>query len=183
MDETRQLLLQAAVSLLESGQEPTMRAVAQHAHVGERTIYRYFATHQELVAAVVPLLKGRAGVAFCATFGELPAYARDLYSVFERNRALNTALLTAGWAVAYLHTSRRQNLEQMTALVDAAFPRAPRAERAAAAATLRTVLSASGWFYQCVSCGVPVAEAIRHVEWLVHLVQQRLGRASHGSRP
>jgi AcrR family transcriptional regulator len=178
-DETRQLLLQAALALMESGEEPTMRAVAHHARVGERTIYRYFPAHQDLIEAVTPLLAGRAGVALCSTYAQLPEYARALFEVFDANRALNTALLSSGWAAPFLKTSRRKNLEALAALVDAAFPRAPRADRAAAAAMLRTVLSGSGWFYQCVSCGIPVADAIAHVHWLIATVTRQLSGQSH----
>ena len=49
---TRDDLIAAAVRLVERSEEPTMRAVAGAAGVGERTVYRYFESRERLAEAV-----------------------------------------------------------------------------------------------------------------------------------
>ncbi len=176
--EMRELLLATAVALIERGEEPTMRAVAREARVGERTVYRYFESREVLHEALIPRFVGRAGVHLCDRFDELENYADALFTTFSDNRALNVALLTSAWAASTMSGSRSKNLKDLRKLIDGAFPQAPSDERAAAAATMRTVLSGSGWLYLCVSCGLSKKDAVSHVRWLIRTAAERLKRAS-----
>lgn len=158
-----------------------MRTVAKEARVGERTIYRYFESRDALANALMPKFIGRAGVPLCARFDGLEQYTRDLFSTFDANRQLNIALLTSSWAAKEMLRSRRKHLLDLRKLVDEAFPHAPAEERAAATSALRASLSGSGWLYLCVSCDIPLKDAIAHVQWLIRLCADRLKRASRKS--
>lgn len=61
---TRNRILDAAVDLLrtEELEELTMAAVAAQAGMTERTVYRHFATRDDLLAAVWSNLQGRVGM-------------------------------------------------------------------------------------------------------------------------
>lgn len=167
-------ILGAALTVVEAGQEPTMRTVARVAGIAERTIYRYFATHDELVAAMSPRLRARASTPMAEDVGGLPAYIHRLFTTFERNAALVRALVTASWAPT--QTTRAENLAALRRLIDAAFPDAPREARASATATLRALYSASSWVY-LTDCGFSSRASIRHVQWVTEVVLKELGDA------
>ena len=69
MAETRERILDAASALVHEFQSwdwrpLTFRAVAERAGVGERTVYRHFATEQALHEAVMRRLRDESGVEF-----------------------------------------------------------------------------------------------------------------------
>lgn len=174
---TRTLLLDAAWALAQAGAEPSMRAVAARAGVAERTVYRYFANLDALVDALSPFLVGRAGIPLCERADQLEGYAAELFATFDRNAALVTMILTSPWWLKFARRSRTKNLAGLRRLIDDAFPRAPVSDRAAAAATLRAVLSGSGWLYLRESCGLSHAELVRSTCWMVRTHLRALGRA------
>lgn len=177
-DAVRDRLLDAALTIIEGGGEPTMRSVAKAGGVSERTIYRYFESHDALTAALVPKLAGRAGCPLCGSAAELPAYARTLFEIFENNTALITGLLTGAWAAAHMRGTRRGNLAGLRALLDAAYPDAPVDARSAATSTLRLLLSGAGWHYLRVSCGLAQADVLRHALWSLAVIETSLRHAT-----
>jgi len=146
----RERILDATLRVIEDGGEPTMRAVAQAAAIAERTLYRYFATREELNDAVVPRLTACASAPMPQDVRGLPAYLRALFTTFDANARLTRALVHAKWAPT--NVSRPRNLEALRALVDAAHPTAPATDRASAAASLRVLYSAASWAY-LADCG------------------------------
>ena len=172
-------LLEAAIAVIESGEEPNMRSVAAAAQVSERTIYRYFPSLDDLQAALMPVLRERASAPLPDHVDGLEDYVRRLYTSFARNAQLTRALTLARWASP--KRSRQVNLRGLRALIDAAFPGAPKSERLSGAASLRVVLSASGWVY-LDDCGFDLEASIRHVTWLVRTVVARLHEQSGGAR-
>jgi AcrR family transcriptional regulator len=177
LDRTRTELLDAAVRLIEQGEEPTMRAVASEAGVGERTVYRYFENRDVLGEALEAHVMPRLGVPLCASVDELDDYIAELYGLFEQNRRLTVAMVASTWAQPDLARTRSRNLRALTELLAGAFPDADPAEVAAAAGTLRTVVSGAGWTYQRVSCGLPNGAVIANAQWLAGVVLQRLSEA------
>lgn len=172
--QAREHLLATAIALVERGDEPTMRAVAAEARVGERTIYRYFESREAMLTALAPRVAARTTIPLADTFDALPGYVAALFRVFEENRALNVALLTSAWAAPLLRGSRRKNLNDLRRLVDRAFPEAPIEQRAAAASVLRTQISGVSWMYLRVSCGLSAPEVVVHVRWLIETCAARL---------
>ncbi len=174
-EEVRGRLLDAAMELIEDGEEPTMRSVARRGGVAERTIYRYFASRDDLAEALKPRFAARAGVPLCATADELPEYAAELYGVFEANRRLIDALVTASWAVPSLGTSRRTNLEGLRAILADGHPDARPDAVDAAASALRVLLSGAGWHYLRVGCGLEPAALAAIARWTIGVVRSGLG--------
>jgi AcrR family transcriptional regulator len=169
-ERTRELLIEAAVALIERRVEPTMRSVAAEAGVGERTIYRYFANREALTQACAARLAGRSSAPLCRDHTGLEDYAATLFGVFEDNAPLIEALLS----VVDLTKTRSRNLEAMQALIDRGFPDAPVDERRKAAAALRTALSGSAWHYQRQSCGLPADQVLANAVWLIATIRSRL---------
>lgn len=167
------------MSLIERGSEPTMRAVAAAAGASERTIYRYFESHDVLIAALKPMFIGKTGVDLCSTFNELPDYAAALFGTFEDNRHLVIALVTSSWAAPHLRRSRSGNLKALRALVDTAFPAVTEGDRAAATSAIRVILSGAGWNYLRHDCGLSAIDVVAHARWSIAAIAQRLaGSAS-----
>lgn len=166
-ERTRVELLDAAVRVILSGREPTMRSIAAEAQVGERTIYRYFENAESCASEVRAHIAPRLGVPLCERSEDLDDYARRLYGTFEANHALAVSFLRSSWAAAELENSRRANLDAMHELLAKDHPQADPVTVQRAAAALRTVLSGSGWLYQRVSCGLEQAEVVENARWLV----------------
>ena len=166
-------IITATLAQIEDGIEPSMRAVAIRAEIGERTLYRYFRSLEELQAATMPHLRRLVGHALCATAADLPAYVESLFTSFQTSRALSRALATAPWATSILRQTRRENRGQLFALSSAAFPKVPREDLESASAALPVPLSTAGWMY-LEERGYDLAAAIHHVQWLVTTVLSHL---------
>lgn len=173
----RARIVAAAIAVIEAGAEPTMRGVAHAAAISERTVYRYFASLEELQAAVVHQLRDRASAPMADDVDGLPDYVRRLFTTFDANAALTRALATARWAPTSV--TRPANLRALRKILDAAFPRAPRADRESAAASLRVVYSATGWAY-LADCGFGREASIRHAQWLTTAALTKLRQLSGG---
>ena len=175
----RERILVATIEVIEAGGDPGMRAVAQAAGISERTMYRYFPSRDELQSAVVPILHERAGAPMAEDVAGLPDYIRRLFTTFDRNARLARALTKAAWAPT--NVSRPHNLRALRKLLDAARPEAAQADRESAAASLRVIMSASGWAYLS-DCGFDLEASIRHVQWLTRIVTDALRDQPGGSR-
>jgi AcrR family transcriptional regulator len=173
----RERILDAAVAVIEAGEEPHMRAVAQAAQIGERTVYRYFASREELHAALLPVIGARASAPMADDVAGLPAYVRRLFTAFDANAQLTRALVTAAWAP--MHMTRTANLRALRAIIDAGFPRAPAAARESATASLRVLYSAAAWAY-LADCDYGLEASIRHVVWNTKVTLDALRRATRG---
>lgn len=167
----RERILTAAIALIEDGEEPNMRSVAIAAEISERTVYRYFASREELHAAVMPRLRSRASAPMADAVSDLEDYIRVLYTTFDRNARLVRALLTARELPR--NKTRSENLRALRKIIDAAFPGAPAADRESAAASLRVPLSAAGWAY-LADCGMDLEQSITHVQWVTRVVIEKL---------
>ena len=174
-ERTHAELLDAAVRVAERGDEPTMRAVAAEAGVGERTIYRYFENREVLHDAFTAHVSPRLGTPLCDSVDGLDQYIVDLFDVFEQNRELTVAVVTSPWSQPDLSRSRTGNLRALTALLRAAFPNVDGAALGAAAASLRTAVSGAGWVYQRQSCALPADAVTDNARWLLHTVLDHLG--------
>ena len=174
----RERILAAATQVIEAGEQPSMRAVAQAAAIAERTLYRYFASLEQLHAALMPVLRERASAPMAESVDGLADYVRRLFATFDQNQRLARALLTAPWAPRSV--TRPANMQALQKIINAEFPRAPRGDRESAVASLRVLCSAASWAY-LADCGFELAASVRHVQWNVKTVIHRLRNPSGGS--
>ena len=171
----RERIVAGAIEVIEAGEVPTMRAIAQAAEISERTLYRYYGSLEELQAALIPILRERAGAAMAENVEGLPDYIRRLFTTFDQNSQLARALVTAGWAPT--NVSRPNNLAALRDIIDAGFPTVPKADRDSAAATLRVLYSAAGWAY-LADCGFDLEASIGHVQWITNTTLEKLRQQS-----
>src|SRR5262245_57477558 len=155
---TRKLIVNAAVELLEQSDgvvpEVTFHAVAQHANISQRTVFRYFATREEFLDAIADEARARMQLpAPPTTLDELIAAPRVLYAAFEAKRTLVAAGLHNELADRMRAKQGQARWAAVRKIVDALAPRRSARERAIAAANIRYYLAAPTWHYYRVHLG------------------------------
>ncbi len=160
-DMTRSLILQSALELLERGGDVTgltNRTIAETAGISERTVYRHFATRDELLDALAGAYSERVQPPLPETIEGLRAYPRALFPCFERERTLTLAALHPELFHRLRKTQAQARWEALRRLLHAHAPHRPAQERERAAANLRYLLSATAWNYYRHYFGFSLAE-------------------------
>jgi AcrR family transcriptional regulator len=166
-DLTRRLILDSAVQSLEhtSLGELTVRTVAKAANISERTVFRYFASREELLDALAAAVRDKMALpAPPATPEELLAAPRALYGRFEAVRELTQAALHSELFHRMRETQARARWTAVQAIVDSLAPRRSARERKLAAANIRFYLAASAWHYFRFYFGFSLEDSIACAE-------------------
>jgi len=149
-DLTQRVILDAALELLEQApvHELSARAVAKHAGMSERTIFRYFANRDDFLAAVAAATSDRLQVpAEPTSLEELLTFPQTIYTCFEDKIALTKAALHSE---LYDHIRKADGQRRGAAirnLVDHVAPDTTELARKLAAANIRYYLVATTWHY------------------------------------
>src|SRR4051794_1008442 len=149
-DMTQRLILQAGVRTLEDAtvSELTMRAVAKVSPISERTMFRYFATRDEFLAALAAeLARTLALPPHPRTIEELLAMPSALYRSFDEKRNLMKASLHSDLSDHMRAGEAKQRWIAVGKLIDAYAPRVSEQRRKIASANIRFYLSGSTWHY------------------------------------
>jgi AcrR family transcriptional regulator len=147
---TRRLLLDAMVEHLEAGSpgDLTMRSIARRAGVAERTIFRHFASRDELLDALAVEVTLRLELPPAPDSIEALAKApQALYRAYEARARLTQAALHSELFDRIRQTVARERWDAIRRLLDGHAPRRSERERTYAATNLRHMLSASTWNY------------------------------------
>lgn len=172
-DATQQLILEAALAVLERTGEITARAAAAEAGISERTVFRYFPSRTEFLSAAAAAL-GRTlrTPAPPASLADLDALPRALFTALDEHRELVRSAWHSELRQHVIGTDAKERWQAIRKLLDAAAPRAPERQRKLAAATLRYQLSATTWHYFRFVFGFTLPETIEAAEMVV---RQQLG--------
>jgi AcrR family transcriptional regulator len=149
-DLTRSLILHAAVDLLEAGglATVTMRAVAKHANISERTMFRYFAARDEFLDAVTEAARARMELpAPPRTLEELRQAPRQLYTALEAKRKLVIAGFQSELFDRMRESAARTRWTAVRKVIDDYAPHSDARRRRIAAANICYYLAASSWYY------------------------------------
>lgn len=186
----RRAIFEALVSHLEAGDadDVAMEDLAREAGVSRRTLYRYFPTRAELLAAAadwirdevlqLPIEIGEQGIAnsFRLAASRLetrPELARALLRT-STGRALRSGFRSA--RVDAIHRALRREV-----------PGLSQRELRQAAAVLSYLCSSNAWITMQDECGLNAASAQAAVEWAIETLLARLrdGKTStmKGGRP
>jgi AcrR family transcriptional regulator len=173
---TRRLILDAALQALEA--EPTnnltMRLVAKRAAISERTVFRYFATREDLLDAVVEAFQARLDLPPTPrTLEDLLGYPSALYKRFEANANLNKASLLS--EIAQRMRQDRARMDAVRKIVDRSAPQSADGMRKIAAANIRFYLAASSWFYFRFVFGFSLEDSIACAETAIRQSLAGLG--------
>jgi AcrR family transcriptional regulator len=149
-DLTRKLILDAALETLERSTvgELTVRSVARHAHISERTVFRYFPTREEFLDAIADAVRERFDLPPPPqTLAQLLDAPRALYTRFDAMRSLTMAALHSELFHRMRETQAKARWMAVRKLIDEAAPERGERERRIAAANIRYYLAASTWHY------------------------------------
>lgn len=173
LEETRERILDAAVAIAREQddwdwQGLTFRAVAERAGVGERTVYRHFATSEDLHDAVMRELIAAAGISYDdMTLEDVALLARRFFRALPRFKA--RPRMSGGPAAQEADRRRR---EAVLRAVSAETTDKALARRAAA---VLDVLSTQSAYERLVGTwGMSPTQAAEAVAWVVDLVGEEL---------
>jgi AcrR family transcriptional regulator len=179
-DLTRTLILDAAIETLEhaSVSELTVRAVAKHANISERTIFRYYASREEFLDAVTMEMRSRLDLPRPPTsIEELKEAARVLYQAFEARPKLIKAALHSEIFDRMRQVQGGERWAAVGQLLDALAPEAGERDRKIATANIRYYLSASTWHYYRFYFGFSLEESIACAETAIRQAIAGLGKS------
>lgn len=175
---TRKLILEAAIEALEADPTSalTIRGVSKRAAISERTVFRYFATRDELLDAVAVAFQARLELPPTPRMlEELLDYPRALYTCFEASASLNKAALQSEFAERLRSGHGKSRWIAVRRLVDRLAPQQSERARKIAAANIRFYLAASSWFYFRSHFGFSLEETIAAAETAIRQSLKGLG--------
>jgi AcrR family transcriptional regulator len=149
-DLTQRIILESAIRLLETAPvtELSVRAVAKAGGMSERTVFRYFATRDEMLDAVALEMSRRLDApADPTTIDALLDYPQAIFARFEATEALTKAALHSELYNRIRSTDAGRRGAAIRALVDQAAPERPERERKLAAASILYHVIAATWHY------------------------------------
>jgi AcrR family transcriptional regulator len=166
MEATRERILEACASVMESGVELTYSSVAKAAGVQERTVYRHFPTKTELEAGLWRwIIEHLTHADFKArSEDELVAAMRASFAGFDAGAPLIQAMLHSGQGLEIRLGQQAGRQAMFEASVENAVPEAPPATRTRAAAALQVLYSAPTWELLRTFWGMDAASAADTVE-------------------
>ena len=169
-DATQKLIISKAVDLLESEgvNATTARAVARRAGISERTIFRYYASRDELLDAIAAEVVNRVRTPPPpGTIAELLEYADPLYRCFEQWSPLLRAALHTDVSNRVRATVGETRWHATHELIDQHAPHRSESDRRIAATNINYYLSASTWAYYRTQFDFSLDDAIAAARWAI----------------
>jgi AcrR family transcriptional regulator len=180
--QTRERIVSAGSELVRElsswdWRKVTIEAVAKRAGVHPRTVYRHFATEQDLRDAVVQRLENEAGVQIDGLrLSEVPAQVEKLFSYVS-----SFAGATGGPSVSSQAEVDRRRKESLIFAVSLAATEWSEADRRRVAAMVDVLWSMSTYRELVSGWGLDSAEAAQSVNWVIELVTDAIRRDLHPS--
>lgn len=178
---TRERILEALVRVvLEDGVHAfSVARVAERAGVSHRTVYRHFASREELLEGLSDAIDG--GRAHGTLNGpdkmiveKLGDVARGLFDVLDQDYDRTSAEFIIGVALRHTTRGKKTRWAMVQAEVRERFPALSHDEQLAGAAAVRTLLSSNTWFHLRVELGVPAGPAAQGTARALDLVIEDL---------
>jgi AcrR family transcriptional regulator len=177
-DLSKRVILDAAVELLETSgvADLTARAIAKHANIAERTMFRYFATRDELLDAIADEVRSRLPLPPPPrTADELRAMPRRLYEGLEANQRLVLAGMHSAIVERMRDSAARTRWPAVAKLVDELAPRRRAQDRKIAAMNIAYYLNATSWRYHRFYFHLSLEDSIACAERAIELALADIG--------
>ena len=159
----RSSILEAALAVLHAQPvEPlSIRAVARHAGISERTVFRHFASRDVLLDAVAEETINRLQAPpFPETAADLLAYPREFYARFEATEAQIKATLRSELYDRIRTKDAEDRRISLRRLIDRLAPDRTEQERSIAAANIHYHVIATTWHYYRFHFGFSPEQAV-----------------------
>ncbi len=191
---TRERIIDALVRVvIEDGVHAfSVATVAARAGVSHRTVYRHFASREELLEGLAASVDTAGPSDPAGTqrrpakpiLGEASLQVGALIRGLEQLRDRASAEFVIGVALRHNTRGKRERWGHLQAQVRERFPALSPGEQLAGAAAVRALLSSNTWFHLCVQLGVPADPAVQGVSRALDLVLEDLARRNAArSRP
>lgn len=174
---TRERILDALVRVvLDDGVHAfSVASVAERAGVSHRTVYRHFASREELLEGLSEAIDGgqahgTPGGAGKPILDEQSEQIRMLFHALDQQHDRATAEFIIGVALRHTTRGKRSRWALVQAEVRERFPALSRDEQLAGAAAVRGLVSSNTWFHLCVQLGVPAGPAAQGIARALDLV-------------
>ncbi|MCB9777076.1 MAG: TetR/AcrR family transcriptional regulator [Alphaproteobacteria bacterium] len=180
--ETRARILEAVVEVVRTDgvHAFSVQNVARKAGVSHRTVYRHFATREDLLdglaESIDALTQGRGLPSQPDDLGKLPDTVRGFFERFDEARDLMQVYVITSIALGRVTPSHQHRTRTLEAAMARAFPRLPADELHRAAALLRTLTSSRTWFGLTVEHELSSAEAGQAAAWALQILIDDLAR-------
>jgi AcrR family transcriptional regulator len=181
---TRELILEAVAKRLEHDDPASISVpeIAEAAGVSLRTVYRYFPTREELLAASAEWINERmfGGLGYAESIDELLVHIPQAFERFgDHPRLVRTMALTeVGRSVRA--SRRQQRLEAMRKALAEVTEGLPSGERRRAEAVIGALYDMAAWVSMHEEAGLDGREAGEAVVWAVETLLDDLRRRSKG---
>ncbi len=175
---TNQLILDSALELLaaRSAEALTVRAIAKQAGMSERTVFRYYASRDELLDAIAAALTARLALpALEETLESLLQMPGRMFARYEEERALTVAALHSDLFERIVKTSGTARWAAIERIVKRYAAEATAQEQLIATANIRYLLTATTWHYYRVLYGLDQDTAVTCVSRALHQALQGVG--------
>lgn len=177
---THERILLGAVDVLRSGDSLTFARVATAAALPQRTVYRHFATAEDLErGAWQRVLAQFASDRHPEAFGEFAEHVREAFGRFSSDSGLVRAILRSREVGRLRKSDNAPRQAALRKLVDSEARDCNEEERARLAAVLRVLCSAPAWELLTDLVGLEAGEAASAV---IYASQRMLGHASKRTR-
>jgi AcrR family transcriptional regulator len=175
--QTRDLILDAVAAILRRAEldDVTMSEVARTAEITERTVYRHFATREELLTAfwrriLRSFMRGQTGD--LASLDELFDLTRSTFRRFEENEGVIRAITGSPEGREIRKKPNEQRLETLGKLFAGLLPQLPPAQVRMIAVAAHALASASVWSHMRDFCGIEGEEAADAVTYAIGLMTE-----------
>jgi AcrR family transcriptional regulator len=163
-EQTGTIILEAVARILSTHSlaAVTIAEVARVAEITERTVYRHFATRDDLLHAFWTWQLQRAGgqnVVAPASREQLLENIQRLFSNLDQNEGVVRAMLTAPDGAEIRRTTNEARVTAMNVFLERTFPGLPADERRQLAAGITALASIHGWVFMRDNCGYDGREA------------------------
>jgi AcrR family transcriptional regulator len=184
-DVTRRRILDAVADLLADPQQPplTFAAVATAAQVGERTVYRQFATKEDLLEAFWAYFNEQLGMLrYPQSIAELLAVMPEVYSGFAQRAPLMRAHLysQAGRELRQRAVPRRR--ESFRAMLADRLAGLPAERQLDALAVVQLLFSLRAWDSMVENWDMDGPRAARACGWAIEALLDALRREQQAAR-
>jgi AcrR family transcriptional regulator len=177
--DTSERILDACNDLVAAGKELTFVAVARAAGVQERTVYRHFATKEDLEDAFWWSHEEHVsgpGTFDAQTLDELVANMKRSFAGFEANTAMVEAMLSSRQGMRLRLRGNDARRKMMLRCVNAAVPGLDARTSHRAAAAAQVLYSAPSWQMLRTFWGMDAVEASAVVEQALSALAEGLRR-------
>jgi AcrR family transcriptional regulator len=187
-DDVRARIVRAVVDLVvdEGAHAFTMQNVAEKAQVALRTVYRHFASRDQLLEALsdhVDAAMNALGMRMPTEEHELPETMRRAYvEYFAKIRKELRASVVASIGTGYRSRSHVARWTWVREFLEKTYPHIPPGELGDMAAMLTVVTGSRAWFVLTAEFGLDDARAASAAEWGVRALVESLKRRNTRAR-